>query len=80
MQSLLWIIQYFYSCRQLYLTLARKLCVVVLMLFNEINAVAKLSRGINNFFAGSGIKIWGKNEISYEQIYLVTTLFIYTFC
>ena len=65
--------------------LGRKLCVVGFMLFNEINAVAKLSRGINNFFAGSEIKISNsfgikdqnlglKTEISYEKICLVTTL------
>ena len=46
MQPMVWIIQYFYCFRQLYLMLARKLCVVGFTLCNEINAVAKLSRGI----------------------------------
>ena len=48
MQPVLWIIQYFYCFRQLYLVLAQKLCVIGFTLCNEINAVAKLSRGINN--------------------------------
>ena len=67
---MLWIIQYFYSCRQLHLMLARKLCCVGFTLCNEINVVAKLSLGINNFL-DQGSKFGVKNEISYEKIYLV---------
>ena len=50
--------------------LARKMCVAGFTLCNEINAVAKSSRGINNFLRDQGskfptvlglrIKIWGK--------------------
>ena len=89
MQPMLWIIQYFY-CRQLYLMLAGNLCVVGFALCNEINAVAKLSRGINNFcgirdqnfqrFWDQGSKFGVKNEISYETIYLVTTLNYQVIC
>ena len=70
MQPVLWIIQYFYCFRQLYLVLAQKLCVIGFTLCNEINAVAKLSRGINNILRDQEskfptilrwrIKIWGK--------------------